>query len=417
MNLSYYTWPVFIAIMLFPAFSLGLHNAGNICFFLVLIFSLIAGISRYKPMQMRFAQLLREYWQLHLAMASLVIAVFLNQLATGQFAVKYYDTALRIALFSPVLWIVLAIPLNYLKKMQWAFILGVVGALAKTYLITKGGSVRPLNIGFLATIPFSGMALLFSAIVVVSIGWTEPRNKWVIGLKVFAGLLGVYVTVLTQTRGSWIAIPFFIIGIFISAKSVRLRHRLTILIFTLALIGVVATFSTVVQTRFAEAKSDISLYVNKGNEDTSIGLRLQLWDASLQLFKEHPIFGVGRANFDTGLEDLATRKLISVETASYSHSHNEILFNMAILGMFGLLGILSIYFVPAYYFARELNHPDRELRTSAGMGLTVCLGFLILGLTDMMFFWNVTGGIYSMSVATFFACVIKRKKELERIAS
>lgn len=417
MNLSYYKWPVFIAILLFPALSLALHNAGNVCLFLLLMFSIIAAAFRYKPMQISFGKLLKDYWQLHLAMVSLVIAVFLNQFSTGQFAVKYYDTAFRIALFTPVLWIILAVPLNYLKKIQWAFIVGVFAALAKAYLLTDGGMIRPFNMGFLATIPFSGIALLFGAIAIVSIGWTEHSAKLVIGLKILAGLAGVYVTILSQTRGSWIAIPVFITGIFVFAKNVRLRYRVTVLVLVLIFLVAAGTFSGVVQSRLADAKSDIALYVDRENADTSLGVRLQLWRASWELFKANPAFGVGRENFNDGLEALSARTIISPTATSFSHSHNEILFNMAILGTFGLLGILSIYFVPAYYFVRELGHPDRELRTAAAMGLTVCLGFFIFGLTDMMFFWNVAGGIYSMSVATFFACVIKRKEELQRIAS
>ena len=87
--------------------------------------------------------------------------------------------------------------------------------------------------------------------------------------------------------------------------------------------------------------------------------------------------------------------------------------SMAILGSFGLLAILSIYLVPGYYFARELRHTDSIVRTAAGMGLVLCLGFFVFGLTDMMFFWSVLGGVYSMSVAAFFACIVKRKKELK----
>ncbi|KAF3999957.1 O-antigen ligase family protein [Glaciimonas immobilis] len=415
--MSYKTWPIFVVIMLFPVLSLALHNAGNICLFLLLIFSIVAAVTRFKPMQLSFAQVVKDYWPFHLAMVSQVIAVVLNQISSGDFAFKYYDSALRIALFVPVFWILMAVPLDYIKKIQWAFLAGAFIALGKVYYLTQGGSIRPPNMGFLATIPFSAMALIFSAVIVVSIGWTERQAKWINGLKIAAGLAGIYVTVLTQTRGSWVAIPFFITGVFFFAQSIRWRYRLIIGILALAGLVLAGTYSSVVEDRVAAAKSDIALYVNGENEDTSVGVRLQLWEASWKLFAAHPVFGVGRENFKRELGALSERKVITPLTASFSHSHNEILFNMAILGVFGLLGILAIYFVPAYYFARELRHSDRALRAAAGMGLSVCMGFFLMGLTDMMFFWNVTGGIYSMSLATFLVCVVKRKKELERIVS
>lgn len=410
---SYFKWPVFLAIVLFPALSISLHNVGNACLFSLLILAIVAGVCRYKPMDIEFSQLLKDYWPLHLAMASLVIAVFLNQLLTGKFAVKYYDTALRIGLFAPVLWMVLALPLNYLKKIQWAFVLGAVLAVIKIHLLTTGGVIRPQNIGFLATIPFSDMALLFGVIALVSIGWNSLDEKLAVLLKVLACGAGIYVTILSQTRGSWLAIPVFAVTALMLLRNIRIRYRLTILVITLVALGTVFTCSDVVKTRIAAAKSDMTQYADQENTDTSLGVRLQLWRASWELFKENPVVGVGRENFSDGLESLAARNIITPLATSFSHSHNEILFNMAILGVFGLLAILSIYLVPGYYFARELRNPDSIVRTAAGMGLVLCLGFFVFGLTDMMFFWSVLGGVYSMSVAAFFACIIKRKKELK----
>ncbi|PFH10908.1 O-antigen ligase [Collimonas sp. PA-H2] len=413
-NLSFYfKWPAFIAILLFPVLSLSVHNVGNACLFFLFVLAIIAGACRYKPMDISFSSLLRSYWPLHLAMVSLVIAVLLNQFASGKFAVKYYDTAFRIALFTPVLWIVLGLPLNYLKKMQWAFVAGVLIALVKIYIITAGGTLRPGNIGFLATIPFSDVVLLFGFIGLISIGWNTRQEKLAIALKVLTCCASIYVTILSQTRGSWIAIPVFAITAFLFLRNVRIRYRLAILILSLATLVTVFTNSDIVKTRLAAAKSDMTLYVDQDNADTSLGVRLQLWRASWQLFKENPVFGVGRENFSDGLEALSARDIITPVVTSFSHSHNEILFNTAILGIFGLLGILSIYFVPGYYFIRDIRHSDSIIRTAAGMGLTLCLGFFVFGLTDMMFFWSVLGGVYSMSVAAFFACIIKRKKELK----
>lgn len=410
---SYFKWPVFIAVVMFPALSISLHNAGNACLFSLLMMSIVAVVCRYKPMGTRFSQLLKDYWPLHLSMTSLAIAVLLNQFSTGKFAIKYYDTAFRIALFTPVFWMVLGLPLNYLKKIQWAFVVGVAIATVKIYVVTVGGIERPGNIGFLATIPFSDMALLFGVIALISIGWNERHEKLAIALKVLACSASVYVTLLSQTRGSWIAIPVFAVTAFMLLMNIRLRYRLVMLVSALIVLGAVFTFSDVVQTRLDAAKTDMASYVAQENADTSLGIRLQLWRASWELFKEHPISGVGRADFRSSLEEVSARNIISPLATSFSHSHNEILFNMAILGVFGLLAILSIYFVPGYYFARNVRHPDRMVRTAAGMGLTLCLGFFVFGFTDMMFFWSVLGGVYSMSVATFLACIIKRKTELK----
>jgi O-antigen ligase len=404
---------VILAILLFPALSIVLHNAGNACLFVLLICSIVALILRCKPMDIAFSQVLKDYWLLHLAMASLFIAVILNQLSLGIFDAKQYDRALRLAVFAPVFWIVMAAPLKYLKYVQWSFICGIIAATIKIYLVTDGGISRPGNIGFLLIIAFSDIALLLGCMTLLSIGWNNRRNKMIMALKFIIFIASLYITILGQSRGTWIAIPFFMIFAVHSWKRIQLRHKLMLTIFSLVVVGSVFTFSSTVETRMTEAKSDISLYLHGKNVDTSLGIRLQLWRASWELFKERPVFGIGRENFGIGLETLSAQNKISPLAASLAHSHNELLFNLTILGIFGLLANLSIYCVPAYYFYREIHHPDRDIRVAAGLGGLLCLGFFIFGLTDLMFFWTVLGGFYCMSVATFLAIILKRKKEIK----
>ncbi|MFC5475938.1 O-antigen ligase family protein [Paraherbaspirillum soli] len=412
--MSYIKWPVIIAIALFPALSIVLHNAGNACLYLLFVCSIVALVCRYKPMETSFGQLLKQYWPLHLAMASLFCAVFLNQIVSGDFAVKQYDRAVRLAVFAPIFWIILSVPLRHLKNVQWAFVVGVFAAVIKTYVITEGGIDRFGNVGFLSTIAFSNIALLLGAMALISFGWNERRQKVIFVVKVLACCVGLYATLLAKTRGSWIAIPFFFAFMFMFFGNIRIRHKLAIAVLSLAVLAGIFTFSSAVQTRLAETKSEISLFVSGQNVDTSTGIRLQLWHASWILFKQHPVVGIGRENFSSGLNELVSRKVITPAAASLAHSHNEILFNTTILGIFGFLASVSIYCVPAYYFMRDIRDADDDIRTAAGLGLLLCLGFFIYGLTDLMFFWTVLGGFYSMSVATFLACIIKRKKELKR---
>jgi O-antigen ligase len=410
--LSYIRWPVILAVVLFPAVTIVLHNAGNACLYLLLICSVVALVLRRKPMGIAFGEILKGYWPLHLAMGSLFIAVMFNQLSLGTFEAKQYDRALRLAIFAPIFWIVLAAPLKYLKSIQWALICGVIAAAIKIYLVTDGGISRPSNIGFLLIIAFSDIALLMGCMTLLSIGWNHHSNKMIIGLKFLIFVTSIYISILGQSRGTWIAIPFFIIFMIMS-WGVQLCHKLMLLIFSLVVVGSVFTFSDKVETRIAEGKSDISLYMQGGNVDTSLGIRLQLWRASWELFKQRPAFGIGRQNFGIGLEALSAKNQISTAAASLAHSHNELLFNLTILGIFGFLANLSIYCVPAYYFFRDMRHSDRDVRAAAAMGVLLCIGFFIFGLTDLMFFWTVLGGFYCMSVATFLAIIIKRKKELK----
>jgi O-antigen ligase len=69
--------------------------------------------------------------------------------------------------------------------------------------------------------------------------------------------------------------------------------------------------------------------------------------------------------------------------------------------------------VTAWYFGREMRHEDPMVRSYAGMGLTLCLGYFILGLVDVMLMWGVSDNFYAMLCALLFTCIMTRKQALE----
>ena len=416
-DLNYLKWAVALLVAAFPALSLVLHNAANACLYLLLICSLVAGICRFKPMGIAFPQLLKTYWPLHLAMAAWCIAVLLNQFSTGDFAGKHYDRALRLALFAPLPWIMLLLPFRFLKTVEWTAVAGVFAAAIKAYLLTSGGSERPTNIGFLSAIAYSDIALLLGTIAALSLWWDERRTMPSTILKVTAFFAGIYTTMLTGVRGSWLAIPLVLIIMFFFETKIGLRRKLLIAATCAALVGVAFSMSTVAQQRVRDAVSDVRQYQSGANPDTSIGMRLQMWHAAWLLFQEHPVFGAGRENYSPGVQRLAAQGVISPAAAHFAHSHNELLFNLAIGGIFGLLAILGIYCIPAYYFYREMRHRDPRVHTAAAMGISVCLCYFVFGLTDLMFFWTAIGAFYTMSIALFLACIIRCKEEIRAVAA
>lgn len=407
-------WVTTATIIAFPVFAIVLHHAANACLLLLLLCSVIAILTGVRPEGYNFSRLLKDYWPLHLAMASWFLAVLLNQLSRGEFSDAPFDRTLRLALFAPVFWIALASAFRQIKHIQWSFIVGTLIAAIEAYVVTHGGTERPGNIGFIPIIAFSNMTLLLGAMALISIGWNEHHEKLLIVLKLLTFCVGLYVTILTQTRGSWITIPAIValaLGFFANFLP---RYKSILAGASLLLLASTFASSSIVHNRFSAFEGDIDQY-NQGNRDTSLGLRIQMWQGAWILFKEHPAFGVGRENFKKEMTGLASRKIVTPAASELVHSHNEVLFNMATYGIWGLISILSVYFVPAYYFARDRHHQDRQVRTAAYLGLLLCISFFFYGLVDLMFFWNITGSFYCMSAAVFMTCIIKRKEEIKRL--
>jgi O-antigen ligase len=76
------------------------------------------------------------------------------------------------------------------------------------------------------------------------------------------------------------------------------------------------------------------------------------------------------------------------------------LFSMASHGLLGLAALLLIYAAPIWLFTRRLRAGvSQPARVAAAMGLALCLGFFVFGLTELMLRSIRTIGFYAMTMA------------------
>jgi O-antigen ligase len=358
------------------------------------------------------SQILKEYWPLHLAMAGPFIAVLLHSVCTSDYHARDFEYAFRLALFPLVFSAISIIPLRFRQYVQWSFVGATLLALIKIIILTDHGAHR-YGTDFIPIIFFALLSLLTGTFSLYAYYWGKKQNKATAAIAIISFICGLYVTFLSQSRGVWLAIPAIAIILLLSIKTISLKQKFACLCVALCVLGGALSSSTIVKQRLSEAQSDLQIYTVNQKEDTSIGIRFQLWQGSWLLFKEHPLFGVGISGFKPALAELANRNIISKESASHPHSHNEILFMMSQLGIFGLLALLGLYFVPAVYFIKWVRDTDAQIRAFAASGLALCIGFMILGFTDVVFLWREAFPFYSISIAFFLTSIMHRKKILK----
>ncbi|MGB6054508.1 MAG: O-antigen ligase family protein [Burkholderiaceae bacterium] len=409
-------WPVFAVLLGTVACLLVMRRAGNIGFYSLLLLAAIAGVGRLRPAGYRFSALLREYWPLHLAMAGMVLAIFINQLVLQNFVIKTYDYPSRMFFFAVLLWVTLLLPYGWMKQLQWAYVAGALAAAVHMYVTTQGGTFRGY-VYFMPIIELAQMSQLLGFFALLTIGYEVGNRTWRrigIALKLLAGAAGIYAAYLSQTRGAWLSIPVCVlIAAVILGRRISRRRMLALVAALLLLLTALFASSSLVHQRVDEVRHDLTQYYEKANPVTSVGVRLQLWAGSWLLFLEHPAVGVGREGYSAAMLELERRGILTPESSHQPHSHNEILYNMVTLGSPGLLAILCLYLVPGAYFLRAAGHADREIRVTAGMGLILCSGFLIQGLTDVMFMWGASDNFYAIFAAILFAFIIRRKTLLQ----
>jgi O-antigen ligase len=302
------------------------------------------------------------------------------------------------------------------RWLQWSYVLGALLATAKMYIITKGGTSRGDYVDFMPIIEFADMTLLLGFFSIVSIKYEEGnRLAQHIGnaLKSLACAGSIYAAYISGTRGTWLAIPFLsVIAAMVLFNRFELKKKVPFILLAVGLLIGLFCLSPRVQDRIQSAEQDISLYSKDGYSDTSVGTRFGLWKTSFALFLEHPLIGVGRENFRPTLQHLGQEGKVSPVIARQIHSHNEIFYNMATLGSFGLIGLLAMYLFPIAFFVMKLKSKDQELRATAAMGLMLCVGFLIFGLTDVTFMWGTSDNFYAVFMAILFCHVHQRESLL-----
>jgi O-antigen ligase len=157
--------------------------------------------------------------------------------------------------------------------------------------------------------------------------------------------------------------------VFISLLLLFLWQKLSwkgLLIFCLAvplLVGTAYIFSYSFQTRVKEIQNNIIEY-KKGNENTSVGLRIEFAKNSLYLLKKHPLIGTGTGSFTS--EYAKTGTLTKTQ-----NPHNEYLNIGVQFGVVGLLILLMMFFLEfrlSRYLPEDLKYLARGLVVAFAIG-------------------------------------------------
>ncbi|WP_238587245.1 O-antigen ligase family protein [Cupriavidus sp. IDO] len=404
-----FSLPACAALISFPVLLLTYPSAANTGFTTLLAWSLVTLATQRRAGFDAWGAMLRTYWPMVAAMAALPAALLLRQVVSGEVPDIPY-LYLRFALFALLAWGLTRLGARLLQCVQWGLVVGAIVSAVWIHGLAENG--RPIHVGINNVIPFANLTLLMGMLALISVAWDRRRNFLSIGVKLLAGAAGLYTSYISATRGGWIAIPVLLLIMLTAIRGLSARSRTAMLAVLVGGMAAAGYCSSIVKTRINDAVSNITaILAHTGHRglDTSEGWRLQLWKASLSIIQSHPLAGVGPDGFSPTLEAMAASGFITPATAQFGHSHNDILYAGATLGVPGLLAVLALYLVPAGFFMRHVRDRDAVARVAAVMGLATSIGFLLFGLTEAMFFISMTNAFYTLMVAICFAMVIARK--------
>ncbi|WP_157203818.1 MULTISPECIES: O-antigen ligase family protein [unclassified Marinomonas] len=336
--------------------------------------------------------------------------------------VRRLDRPSRFILALPVLLLLL----NHSERKHWLWYGSLIGA-ASAFIVAyyekavlgldrAHGGENPIMFGNI------GMMLGLINFVSATYFFTEKRYKFTI-LAIFAGFLGLTVSILSGTRGGWVALP--IIGFFLVWQSRNLLGKrvlyTVVLASTVVFLTAIFTPHIGVKNRIDLALENIYQYHQGVKTETPVGYRFDMWKAAFVMFEESPIIGVGNQGSLDIKKRMVESNKISEKTLKYSHAHNEYFEALSKRGIIGLFFLILVYIVPLKLFLRKMKKYSNnwKIKSYAMAGVLVPMSYMDFSLTQVMFGHNIGVMMYAFPIVFFWAATRwaeREERELGNIA-
>lgn len=312
-----------------------------------------------------------------------------------------FDIPLRYLAAVPVVLLCLHYPPSFLGIFAGVW----VGAVATAMMAAVELYTSPLRAsGFTGGIQFGNLGLLLGVVALsIALFGLEVRQKTgFVLMAVVAAMAGVFISLASGSRGGWVAVPL-VLSVFYAAYVKRekaLRITLFLVLGTALFLAAVSQVSRV-KTRIDLVQTDLSEF-HRGNENTSIGLRLGLWQAELQLIARQPLTGWNKPQHTLALQDMVAQGKLGKQASELANSHNTFLEIWIYTGIIGLAGVLFLLGVAAYGFSRHIRSANPYTKFAAVSGLNLVLSYCVFSQTQIMLGRNNTLIFFLLMLCMFW---------------
>lgn len=248
------------------------------------------------------------------------------------------------------------------------------------------------ELGHTQVIQFGNIALLIGVLALAGIGWAREkkwRKTW-LAVLIFAGIAGILTSLLSGTRGGWVALPFALIILY-RGLSLNFKWRHILIGGLVSSITVLALyFSSIlgVKDRVDIAVQEVRQYYQENRVNSSVGARLEMWYGTLLIGAENPFIGVGNVGYKAEQKILVSQGQLDSFILQFNHPHNQYLDRFVKFGLLGLIALLALLLVPAKLFFQLFNHPCITVRSYATAGAVLIVSYIDFNLTQAFFAHN-----------------------------
>ncbi|OBV37656.1 O-antigen ligase [Janthinobacterium psychrotolerans] len=305
---------------------------------------------------------------------------------------REFDMPLRALLVVPVLLLLLAYPPRPAAWWGGVAVGAIAGAALALWQFTMQDMVRPQGSTSNA-IHYGNVSMLLGMLSLAGLEWARTQRRalaWC-ALLLAGCLAGVFGSILSGSRGGWIALPVCVLIIAMHNARAHGKRYLVITLSTMALLMVTAYYvpHSPIRERAAMAVTEVEKMNDPANATTSIGQRFEAWHTALLLSTEHPLLGIGRNGYLDEKKQWVREGKMGPDTSEATNAHNDYLDVLVKRGVIGLLALFGLFLLPLYLFGRALRHGAATAHPYALGGVVLCVCYIIFGMTTSSLTLNI----------------------------
>ena len=313
------------------------------------------------------------FWiQLLLLMFTLpLFSVMLSSALRGEWIWANFDSASRFFIAAPIFYVVFRNKIRPTHQWQYLIPIGLILTLISTAFLP--GYYGVINL-------FDGSRLAFYFVDPLTLGYLSltlgmlsffginmySKDRWfVIILKIIGAAVGFYISLKTQSRTGWLAIPLALfLLLWLHGPKNKILSTFIALIISVVLTISIYQASPTVQNRVHDALVDLKNYkLYQVNSESSIGERISFVRMGFHYYKLSPLYGWGLQGYMVHANDPELVVFASESTRASpgrgSLFHSEFTTNAVAYGLLGIIYTLLIFFAPLtlciYQWARGVN--------------------------------------------------------------
>lgn len=255
----------------------------------------------------------------------------------------------RVLLFIPIVLSLTKGQPNVARYIVNALLLGYLLVLVNAYLVDFG----LIAMNKLALKRYGGGFLVIFAYLVLQRAMLEKKRRFLWGG--FFLVICYDIFFILNTRTGWLV--FIALTVLFIFQHFSIKKQLIFYVVSVFLLLGVFYTSHSVRSSVDQTIQNLQKYdVAKQNSRTSLGLRLDWYQNSIELIKERPVFGYG-----TGAYEIAHKTLVErTSTMPTTDPHDEFFLTTVQIGFVGLTILLSLFIDPVLRSFKLIRRKEDE---------------------------------------------------------